>query len=256
MGDELRYLQALDFEISLGCPFAGLHDGICPVSDPRRWDHLDTSQPLNDVQILNACHIAYHRLGFRGWVLWHYFNDPLDGLDRLKHLIPQIKALVPEARFGLFTNGARLPKDLSRLLIFDQIWLRNYLGRDFSAVQAAHPAVLIDPAPVLDARMSTPPRLNNQRRCRRMWDEMVFDYYGHGHICTGDWRGEVTIGNLYTVPFETIVANYLAVRAAISQQPMAPNAPAFCQNCALTMRDGNCIIDPAIFAEVTQHRGF
>src|SRR5512139_288784 len=255
--NELYYLQAIDFEVSPGlCALSKVHAGICPISDPQRWDFVDISQPMTDESIIEACDVAYHELGFRGWVLWHFYNDPILSLPRLEKLIPRLKERVPEARTGLFTAGEPMPKDLSRLLVFDKIWLRNYRGNDTSEIQKVHPLVLVDSAPVLDARMTTPPKLNNQKRCRRMWDEMIFDYYGNSHICTGDWQGHVKIGNLADTPFRTIVDQYMEIRDAIAQEPMAPGAPAFCQNCNLSMRDGNCIIDFPIFREITSYRGF
>jgi hypothetical protein len=253
--NELKYLQAIDFEINLGCPLAGLHSGICPITDPDRWKKLDRTHVMANADIIASVDEAYNQLGFRGWILWHYFNDPILGLDRLEQLVPQLRKVVPQARLGFFTSGEKADLDLARLKIFDKVWWRNYLSRGTSAVRASHPNLIVDPAPVLDARMTTPPRLNNRKRCRRMWDELAFDFYGHAHICTGDWRGEVRLGNIQDGLFP-IVQKYLTIRDTISQQPMALDAPAFCQNCALSMRDGDCIIDEPLFKEITIYRGF
>jgi hypothetical protein len=256
MADELKYIQAIDFEISLGCPLVGLHMNICPVSDQNRWNGLPRANPLSDDLILLCCVTAYHELGFRGWVLWHYFNEPLLALNRIERLIPRLKQLVPEARTALFTNGERLPQDLNRLLVFDKISLKNYTGRDVSRLVALHPNIAVDPKPELDARMQDVPRLNADRRCRRMWDELIIDFYGNGHICTGDWRGAVPIGNVWSESFADIVTNYMSIRARISQEPMAEDAPGFCRHCTHSMREGDCIIDADLFAEISEHRGF
>ena len=259
--DLLRYLQSLSFEVNPFCPLAKFHAGICPISDPHRYDHVkDFSKNISLATVTDCAKEAYATLGFRGWVQFHYYNDPGLMIDELAVLIPAMRASIPGLRVGLFTSGIMFAKeDLPKLRLFDGVWLRNYLGRRKWAEELKdYPMVKIDEQPVLDKRMTTPPADEpTKTRCRRMWDELCFDYHGYGHICTGDWRRAVDIGDLWTGRgFVEVCERFNAVRDLICQEPMPPDAPAFCRFCQMSMREGDCIIDPAIFEEVKVKRGF
>jgi len=255
----LRYLQALDFEINRTCPLAKLHAGLCPISDPHRYDHVkDKSRAIN-MDIVQLCaQAAYGKLLFRGWVQFHYFNDPGDALGVICPAIPALRAAVPGIRLGLFTNGEMLGADLSQLRLFDGLWIRDYPNvRDGSRDTAGSPGVHIDAMPQLDSRMTTPlAKEPLTTRCRRMWDELCIDHYGYGHICTGDWRRAVDIGNVFDDGFAAVCERFNAVRDLICQEPMPPDAPAFCRYCQMSMRYGDCIIDEKIFNEARAYRGF
>jgi len=251
----LAMLQAIAFEISVGCPLSKLHSGICPISDKHRWDKLDTSRPMSDELIIDSCETAYHQLGFRGWITWHNFNEPMLEFDRIENLILQLRERISTFRTEVSTNGEVLPDDLKRMKCFDRIRLKNYTGRDQSALLASHPNVEHDATPFLDERMASPV-IQNQHRCRRMYDELPIDFYGNGHICAGDWQGNVPIGNIWDDGIEDVAERFLAVRDQIGQEPVAPDAPEYCRNCGLSMRYGDCIIDQEIFEEITQKRGY
>jgi hypothetical protein len=255
MNADLSLLQAIAFEISVGCPLATLHAGVCPISDPHRWDNLDTSRPITDDIIIRSCVSAYDDMGFRGWITWHYFNEPLLAFDRIEHLIRTLRSLIPTFRTEVSTSGEVLPNDLSRLRCFDRIRLKNYRGHNHSKLDAIHPRVEYDDHPYLDNRMSIPPSLSSSR-CRRLFDEMPIDHYGNGHICSGDWRGVVKIGNIWDIGITGVATNYIAIRDIISQEPMPATAPEHCRMCAVPDRTGDCIIDEIIFREVTQYRGY
>jgi hypothetical protein len=255
----LRYLQALDFEINRTCPLARLHAGLCPISDPHRYDHVANRSRTINMDVVQLCaRAAYGKMLFRGWVQFHYFNDPGDAIDAICTGIPGLRDAVPGIRLGLFTNGEMFGSDLSKLRMFDGVWIRNYRqARNWHRDTAGIPGVRIGDLPNLDSRMTTPPAAEPLlTRCRRMWDELAIDHYGYGHICTGDWRRQVDIGNVFDDGFDAVCQRFNAVRDLICQEPMPPEAPKFCRYCQLSMRVGDCIIDQRIFDDIVKHRGF
>jgi len=263
MNDLLRFLQSLSFEINIGCPLAKLHEGICPIGDRGRYDHVRApSRRITIEDVRDCAKAAYGELGFRGWIQWHYYNDPGLMLREIAAAIPGLREAVPGIRIGLYTSGVmfgREPADLEPLRLFDGVWLRDYTGhRDWVKELVDFPNVRVDTAPVLDKRMSTPPADEPMpTRCRRCWDELCIDHFGYGHVCTGDWRRRVDIGNLWDGRgFVEICERFNTVRDLICQEPMPPEAPEFCRRCRLSMREGDCIIDQEIFEQVKVKRGF
>ena len=263
MNDTLKFLQSLSFEVNIRCPLATLHEGICPISDPHRYDHVKNAAQKITLDTVRECAaVAYGELGFRGWVQFHYFNDPGLMLREIAAAIPAMRTAVPGIRLGIFTSGVMIGRnavDLEPLRLFDGVWLRDYLGnRDWLKELADFPNVRIDTAPVLDKRMTTPPAAEPTKvRCRRCWDELCIDHFGYGHVCTGDWRRAVDIGDLWTGRgFIEICERFNSARDLICQEPMPPEAPEFCRHCLLSMREGDCIIDHEIFEEVKVKRGF
>lgn len=256
----LHYLQSVSFEINLGCPLAKEHAGICPISAAGRWDGLNTSRPLTDDLILESVRILYGQLGFRGWINWHYFNDPALAFDRIEAIIPLLRQQSPAIRIGLFTNGIAIPKDQIRCKVFDAIWLKDYThSRDWTVLRKCGVRVAYEPHPTLDDRMVCPP-LGNQKsspgkgkpgeiRCNRLFDEMIVDHYGYGHICTDDWLRKVDIGNVWEIGIRGVTEKFLAVRSQISQQPMPSDAPNHCRECGCPDKFQQCVIDGPIYQE-------
>lgn len=245
----LYYLQSVSFEINLGCPLAAVHTA-CPICVKTRFNGSDTSRPLTDDIILASIDTLYNKLRFRGWVNWHYFNDPAVAFDRISAMIPAIRKTAPNARVGLFTNGIALPKDVSRCVVFDRIWLKDYThDRDWSVLRKLMP-VAYDPTPRLDARLTLPRDPQpGQRRCNRLYDELPIDHYGYGHICTDDWNRVVDIGNIWDIGIEGVAAKHVAVRDKIRTSPMADMAPDWCKTCGMPDKFQNCVIDNDIYRE-------
>jgi hypothetical protein len=244
--------QFLVFEISPDCNLSGGHAPACPSGNPLRWAKVDTSRPIANDLIVDCCRQAYDEMGFRGQVAWHYYCEPMLAWDRLRELMPRIKEEVPDARFCLWTNGTRMPADLSELKIFDTIWVSNYRRTkwDFLRQHVADMHVL---GGVFDTRTDGSTRISGSR-CLRPFNEFILDHYGNGRLCCMDWRAKVPLGNVWEVRLRSIVERFVAIRNKIMWTPIDENAPAVCRACAYRQSDAARLVDP-IFREIERYAG-
>ena len=231
----MRHTQFLVFEISPRCNLAERHAGRCPVSLADRYGTLDTSRPLTDELIIECCEKAYHQLGFQGRIAWHYYNEPMLSWDRLRTLIPRIKARVHEATFLLWTNGTIWPANLMDLAVFRDIVVTDYDAQDFKALVQALPGTrIVALHPGLDDRALCRSQYAEER-CQRMFTELIIDHYGNGHLCCMDFRGACPLGNVWDAGFEQVVLNFLEIRDLVSRYPMSAAAPRVCWFCTHRM---------------------
>lgn len=179
-------------------------------------------------KIINTAIALYERHDFRGLIGFHLYNEPMLEWDRMLDLIAGVKKHVNRARFGLLTNGTLLDKSKTKgIKQFYQVQVSNYENKDWSWLKTLVPSVLILSGK-LDARANPPEDLSDVA-CGRIWNEIIFDYYGNCHPCCMDWRGEIPLGNLHAHDLSDIVTRFQALRSAI--YPMSPAAPAKCRKC-------------------------
>lgn len=228
---DLSLTQVLPFEITNVCNLSGEHCGLCPAGDPNRYGTLDTSRPITDDLIVD-CVKQSLEMGFRGEIMWHYYNEPFLAWPRLKPLMQRIKAEWPAARFGCFTNGTSFPNDLSELSVFDDMWVSNYARCDWHAILTPHVKRLRVTDGILDQRM-TPMDYDEWRGCLRPFHEVIIDYYGNGHFCCGDWKGEERIGNVWDQGFKHVASEYIHILNLVRQPTMPVDSPAICRRCRL-----------------------
>lgn len=228
---DLSLTQVLPFEITNICNLSTKHCALCPAGDPGRYGTLDTSRPITD-DIIVECVKQARDMGFRGELMWHYYNEPFLAWPRLRLLIQRIKQDWPAARFGCFTNGTSFPYDLSELSILDDLWVSNYAQQDWHTLLGPYVKHLRVPDGILDQRM-TPMDYDEWRGCLRPFHEVIIDYYGNGHFCCGDWRGEERLGNVWDEGFRHIVDQYLRILNLVRQPIMPNDSPAVCRRCRL-----------------------
>ena len=226
----MNLTQYLIIEICPECPLGEKHTW-CPNRHPDRWKNSIGQRPLSDRQILQLVHDMICVYGFQGMIGFHYYNEPLFAWPRVRQLIAQIKADTPLAQFVLWTNCELLPADLDELKVFDQLNVTNYAGRSLNELQRRVKNVIVRPvAP--DTRTTVAPA-ETLKACRRMFCEIIFDYYGNVHPCCYDWRGEVPVGNIHDDTLATIVERWHAIRESVAGHEMGDTAPAACRRCAL-----------------------
>ena len=240
----MHLTQFLIFEICEACNLGAVHTW-CPNRSPDRFANSTGRRPLSDDQIAALAHEAYTQHGFTGQVGWHYYNEPLLALPRLKALMARIKAETPAARFVLWSNGTKVPKDAAELGQFEIANFTNYDNTDHSRV-AAHVQHLHIREPQPDQRLN-PPSSDSKAPCMRMFVELVFDYYGEVHICCQDWRGAVKIGNAHDDALPAILKRWNAVRATMIGKEMLATAPLTCRQCSL-----RCLKIPAMVPEIAE----
>lgn len=230
----MNQTMLLTFEACVECNLADIHPQ-CPNRHPERWSSVDTSTPLSDEKIVEIAVEAYTKLGFHGMIAWHYYNEPLVARNRIIKLSKEIRRIVPESRFLLWTNGELIQSDDTELGIFETINISNYFGKDFGFVNKLAPySYVCDFDAKLDGRLNIQGE-ESDNPCFKMFNEIIFDFYGNVRICCMDWKGNVRIGNINTYPLEILVERFNEVRNQIVPV-MKPTAPLTCRRC--NMRQG------------------
>lgn len=230
----VRYTQFLIFEIGRECCLAGEHAGKCPSGDVDRYGLLPTGAPTSDDQILDAVEWAWEA-GFRGHIGWHYYNEPLLFWGRIRSLVQRIRERVPGAEFVLWTSGVPIGRRVppAELSVFSRVWISDYHRRTTEWKELRrHVSEVIVLDGALDERKRIPGRAHNPH-CLRPFHEFIVDYYGNGHLCCADWRGDVHIGSIHTDGFPAMFARFSALRETLMAPDGHPNAPALCRICRL-----------------------
>jgi hypothetical protein len=170
------------------------------------------------------------KAGFTGLFGFHYYNEPLCAWGRVKRLIDRIKGAVPKARFVLWTNGLAVPDDRGELAVFEQINVTDYTGVK-AGLQDLPGNVVWRPVAPDGRREVKPLGFPKLTPCRRMYTEMIIDYFGTVHACCHDWRGTIPLGNAGLEPPESIIEKWQTTRANVTGRVMGPHAPKTCLHC-------------------------
>jgi len=222
----MRFTQLAVFEVGVTCNRSEEHKDKCPCAS--RLNRLPGTVPMTDGMIIDTACRLYADFGFNGMVAWHYYNEPLLEKERVFSLCEAILNKEPKAKFMLFTNGDFIMPEDVRLKLFTRIHVTNFSCREMSFINDLAPDITWRDVR-LDDRM-TPSGPANDARCRRMFNEIVFDFFGNCHICCVDWELRVKPGSLFTDKLSDIVERFVAVRNTMAHR-MLPDAPSFCQTC-------------------------
>ena len=230
----LHYVQLFSLEFQPACNLAHVHT-LCPASLPHRYDGLHCDRRLDDETILQLAEAAYLKYDFAGLICWHGYNEPLLDHRRMFALMGQIRERVPQARFLLWTNGMRLPDDLTPFAAFSEIQVTDYGGEyapsaeKLARLREVCPNTDVNPGH-LDTRLSWPGTYRDER-CTKPLNELIVDVYGNFHICCFDWQGKASPGNVYRDGIDACFAKWAGMVPAIVRWPLDLSAPALCQRC-------------------------
>lgn len=229
----MKYTGYLIFELGKTCNLGKLH-AACPNLHPDRFSRIVSDQTLPDSLVVELAAEAYQVHGFRGRIGWHYYNEPLMAEARMWRIMDAIDARVP-ARYTLWTNGTKWPKKPENLRRFEELHVTDYgvpeQPVDREAWRQAVPHVQFQSWP-LDSRITAEPR-ESLAACRRMFTELIVDYFGNVHLCCYDWQGLGSPGNVHTDKLGDLVRRWQAIRESISGSMMTPEAPEVCRRCAM-----------------------
>ena len=231
--DSLRDVQLLNIEIGEACNLTDRH-ALCPANVGDRWRGARDGAPLTDAEIVALAVEAYERLGFRGLVGWHYYCEPLLYRERVVRLCHAIRARVPEARFGLWTNGTLVGADAADLAVFDRAWCSCYDGAPVPpALRRAVPDTIALQG-ALDERLSA--RDDSTAPCWRPFAELAIDARGYAHLCCVAYHGDEALGNVHNEPLADIVERFNGIRHRIAFA-VDDRAPAVCRSCGSRMSE-------------------
>jgi len=213
---KLRYLA---FEINNNCQLTGVHKE-CP-RNADRFCNSRSSEPITVSDIASFYRFCAVR-GFGGLVNLHYYNDPLCTKERMLDIMEDL----PEANFSLWTNGIGLHRDPRKnryLRRFKDVMITIYPHADvqtLSNCKLHYPHIRfqtgnLDGRAREDIKTEYNPRFN---RCNRPEWELIIDYYGNGHVCCGDWKAEIWIGNIKNDPYSEFIAAWERAKRGLLRQ--------------------------------------
>jgi hypothetical protein len=198
---------------------------------------------MTDSDIINAA-FDLHAMGFKGFIGFHFYSEPMNRTERMKNLIPLIKSQLPGQRFLLWTNAVnfvRPRKEVGRLFeviilsIYDELSRANARKalRNAQEVCANVGVHQQEDDKRLDAESLPAPE---NTICLRPFTEMTFDYAGDVRMCCHDWKGHSCIGNLKKDGLKACVERWIRARTDLfvneeGYPEMRKSAPERCLNC-------------------------
>ena len=186
----MSFLKYLSFEINDACPLTKVHQE-CPRNH-YRWSDKQTDFIISTTDIISFTNLCMAH-GFDGLLTLHYYNEPMETPGRIRTVIEEF----PD-RVSLWTNGILLDpvKDADIITGCHDVMITRYPGvqlDDFSVF----PNVRFQNADLDGRAKDTEVRFDlRYNRCGRPNWEFIIDYHGYGHMCCGDWKAEMSIGNI------------------------------------------------------------
>lgn len=239
----------LIFEVCKTCNLGKLHEP-CPNQHPERFRDVLADKTVPDSMIVDIAKRMHEVHGFRGRIGWHYYNEPLMAEKRVWRLMDAIDAVLPQARYTLWTNGTRWPQSPENLKRFEEVHLTDYRLEDYpvdrDAWRAMVPHVKVQHWG-LDERTQNIELAPDKRHkpCRRMFTEFIVDYYGNVHLCCYDWRGLGSPGNVHTDSLDVLVAKWTSIRDSMIGDDMTAAAPNVCRLCWMRSAGITCFVQEA-----------
>jgi len=222
----MKDTSLLNFEISNKCNLSACHH-FCPVHLREK----ETGRSLTDELIVELAVEAYQKHGFTGKIAWHYYNEPMLQQNRLFRLMKQIKSIVPQAKFLLWTNATITPEN-EDMSLFSDVYYTNY---DNNPDLDAYYKKYIES--VHEVKVNWYDRLSvhknnaaNYDRCLRPLVEMIITSFGDVRLCCVDWRGNIKMGNVWDDPLWLILEQRRKIINSMING-MNENTPEWCLKC-------------------------
>lgn len=217
----LQYNQFFIVELGSHCNLGKIHDK-CPTSKRIKKD-----TNLDDEKIIQLVTEAYTELGFKGYVGFHYYNEPMLQWERMLGLIAKIRENIPTSRFVLWTNGTVLIDD-KRFDDIEFVVVTNYANKPHEVYSKIYRNELLVIKENFDNRIAYE-GYGNSSPCTRTFIEFIVDCWGDVRMCCQDWEGRIIIGNVYDKPLKELVEKKLELSLAIARRISSNNE--VCFNC-------------------------
>jgi hypothetical protein len=233
--DMLSGCHHLSLELSPYCNLCKEHIW-CPNSIRDK-----TGELVSDKRFIEIIQDATENLGFKGWVSFHFFNEPLLSKDRIQYIIENSQY----KRFQLWTNGllfdrVNLEETDKLVRMFEWIWISDYKGGDvefFSGLEKRNPGVKIlgmsfqmggwdDRKHIYEHKVVEGPV-----HCVRPLCELPINFRGDVQLCCQDWAGSYEIGNIKNSLLSDILIGSDYERLLVDLQSSTENVPEVCKRC-------------------------
>ncbi len=246
----LQYTQLINFEIGDKCNLTKMHPE-CPSNAVR------SGKELTDEKILGLVNEIYTKYGFRGFIAWHFYNEPLLQADRIFNLMEQIRKDFPKSRFLLWSNCTILPED-DRIKLFEDAYLTDYLNVGMDRVYGCFKNVAHfwykGKDISLDERFFSPyTEENHYERCLRPLVEFIIDNYGDVHFCCYDWNIRTEVGNVWNSSLDEILKKREELSRQVCGKQMTEDSPWRCLRCTFRESDPKTSdFDPLIAVQASE----
>lgn len=236
----MNLTQLLSLEISTVCNLSERHKNICPIG--RR---VKSGKELSDEKILEIVNEAY-ALGFKGFITFHFYNEPMMTHDRMFYLMDRIRDKFPKSRFLLWTNGTILIKD-PHLAMFGKTFVSNYFHVPAEVLEMFFSGLMINRGGEegMDGRLSKDDQ-NNSKGCQLAVHDFAINNQGDVHICCYDWKNEIKIGNVFEKSLKELAEKKWEILQTI-MYGMDEKSPVACQKCKF--KNALCYYDEEIYNE-------
>jgi hypothetical protein len=231
----MRYTQIVLLEAPGGCNMAREHP-LCPALTLGRDKPCD--HPIDPAVAASMARELWD-MDFRGYYAFHWFSEPTTAMPWVSEAMAEIRRLIPEARFLLWTNGKALkePGTWPWVAGFDRVSLSNYGGDSWDGLEHAlgrrrklvvnditfEPRVIVAPQPA---------GVSNKVVCRRGYIELTIARDGGAYLCCQAWRPEQCLGNVFKEGLAECVRRYRTARdeVGLGKEPLP--AGHVCLGCA------------------------
>ncbi len=241
----------VNFELGYKCNLSKIHPE-CPSNAER-----PPGRELTDEVILEIVREIYEEHEFRGFIAWHFYNEPLLQFERMFNLMSQIREDFPNSRFLLWTNCTILPDD-DRVRLFEQVYCTDYQGIGMDRLYECYKKAgwfgyKGGENIIMDDRFKDPPEEKHYERCLRPLVEFIIDNCGEVHFCCYDWSTAIEIGNVWEESLGSILEKREELIKKVCGKQMIEDAPERCVRCQF--REGNpetSDFDPLIAREASK----
>jgi pyruvate-formate lyase-activating enzyme len=241
----LSYCQLFIVEIGARCNLASVHKE-CPSSYRPQ-----NGKPITDEMAIEFFVEAYKCYNFTGICAFHYHNEPMIKANRLFHIMKEVKKVVPDSRWMLWTNGTITPDD-EDMSLFNIVNCSNYDNKpDLEAYYKKYSQIVNVFVPAFDQRTAdwrnNPIQLNP---CTRVINEVIIDNWGEIHYCCQDWKNELNAGNVWTNGLDEILKRRTDLMEHICR-PMNDSCPDRCLRC--NGKSAGCPFVPEIYNKAIEY---
>jgi hypothetical protein len=168
----------------------------CPRNH-NRFQYYEKGDAITVDEIIDFSNVCINQFNFKGLICVSYYNEPLATKDRVIRLIEEFPDRVIVLTNGFLFDNPLSEEDELILNGVNQLWITEYKDLGLRERLKDYPKVNFNKGTMDKRTKDVVPVFNpNNNFCKRIDLELCVDYYGYGHMCCGDWKGEMYIGNI------------------------------------------------------------
>lgn len=228
----LENVKILSIEIGDSCNLSHIHNK-CPINKRK---YKNKKKRLTKEKVIEIIDEAT-KLGFKGHIAFHYYNEPLLYKEKMKEII----LCRPDVKYLLWTNGLLFDEQIEKndiIELFEDTVITCYKPEKmiFFEKLAKYYRNIHIVSWELDDRLVVyeQPKIC-QENCQRAIFEFPIDYYGNVHLCCEDWNNEYELGNVYECSLKEIVNSIEYVRTQKMNTELGLDyemCPEICKKCS------------------------